>query len=152
MENNKWKKIIVMYAITIFISLLLFLPIDIITYGNSVTADLIWYFTTNFILNSILVFLSSIVVLYFNSKLWKGKILFRIILEALFAILAINIIQFGMQNILGAKYSIEAFIYIIKDKYVFTSFLEGGFVILMIETIYSYYKRKDSEIEREKFK
>ena len=78
--------------------------------------------------------------------------IFRIILELLFGMIAINIIQFIFQNLFGATYNLKDFILQIKDKYAFTSCIEGIFIILMIEMLYLYNKQKESELAIERFK
>lgn len=153
MKNWKWKKIIVLYFLILFLTLWLFLPIDILAYRDLVTKNIGKYFIINISIISVLIFISALAVLYFNNKFWSKKPIFRIILEIVFAFLLINLIQFIAQNMFATKVNIQGFIStIIRDKYFFTSCLEGGFVILMIETIYLYNKRKESELEREKFK
>ncbi len=153
MKRLKWRKIIILYLLILFITLWLFFPIDILAYGYLVTNNIVRYFVINTSIISVLIFISTLAVFYFNNKFWSNKIFIRIILETIFAFLLVNLILFMSQNLFTTKVNIQDFISkIIRDKYFFTSCLEGGFIILMIETIYLYNKRKESEFEREKFK
>lgn len=153
MKRLKWRKILILYLLILFITLWLFFPIDILAYGDLVTNNIVRYFVINTSIISVLIFISTLAVFYFNNKFWSNKIFIRIILETIFAFLLVNLILFMSQNLFTTKVNIQDFISkIIRDKYFFTSCLEGGFIILMIETIYLYNKRKESEVEREKFK
>lgn len=153
MKKIKWGKIIILYLLILFITLWLFFPIDILAYGDLATNNIGRYFVINISLVSSLILISSIAVLYFNNKFWNKKPVFRIIMEILFAFLLVNVIHFIAQNFFGTKVNIQEFISkIIRDKFFFTSCLEGGFIILMIETIYLYNKRKESELEKERFR
>lgn len=153
MKKLKCGKIILLYFLVFFITLWLFLPIDILTYGDLVTNNIGKYFLINASMISVLIFIFTLAVIYFNNKYWNKKPAFRIILEILFAFLTVNIIHFIAQNITGEKINIQSFILkVIRDKYFFTSCLESCFIILIIEAIYLYNKRKESEVEKEKFK
>lgn len=144
---------IVMYVITIFISLLLFLPIDIITYGNSVMNNIGRYFLVNIPLLFVIIFFYTLCVFYFNDTFWSKKIFLRIIIELLYAIIVMSVLQFILQNLLMTKVNPKEFILItVKNKYFFTTFLESIFIMLLMEIIFLYNKKVENELEKEKFK
>ncbi|MBP1645396.1 MAG: histidine kinase [Bacteroidetes bacterium] len=144
---------IVMYIITMFISLLLFLPIDIITYGNSVMNNIDQYFLVNIPLLFVIIFFYTLGVFYFNNTFWSKKIFLRIIIESLYAIIVMNVLMFIVQNLLMTKVNPKEFILkIFEDKYFFTTLLESLFIILLMEIIFLYNKKIENELEKEKFK
>lgn len=148
-----WKKIIVSYLFILISTILLFFPIDILTKENYIINNISNYLLVNILLVSIIIFISSLAVLYFNNEFWRDKLILRIFFELLFTILLIHSMQFVIQNIFYNKFTLNDYILgSITDKSFFISLLESGFIILIIETIYSYNKRKENEIEREKFK
>ena len=153
MKKINWKKNILPYFLSLFISSLLFFPIDIITYGDFLTKNIYKYLITNISICSICVLIFTISVKFFNSNFWRKKIIIRIITEMLFALLVVNITLFLFQNILIARISLKHYIYVIINyKYFFASSIEGLFFVLIVEIIYLYNKRKESERERERFK
>lgn len=142
-----------MYILTIFISFSLFLPVDILTDSNYIATHLGQYLVINISILSITSFLYIIIINLFNNKFWSKRMFYRFFLEMLSAIIIMNILLFIAQNILGVKENITEFLsYIIEDKSIWTSALESIFIMLLIETINSYNKHKENELEREKFK
>ncbi len=153
MKKTNWKKIILLYFHTIAIIFVLFLPIDIVIYGNVVIENFTRYLFINILYDSLLIVLYTFAVIYFNSKLWGNKIVLRMILETLFAFITIYFISFLFYNLFGNKYTLIQFIlYVFNEQYCASFCLQGGFIILMIETIYLYNKRKENDREKEKFK
>lgn len=153
MKKTNWKKIILLYLHSIVIIFILFLPIDIMIYGDVVIRNFTRYFFIHILYNSLLIVIYMLAVIYFNSKVWENKIILRMILETLFAFITIYFLSFLFYNIFGHKQTLIRFIlYVFNEKYCASFCLEGGFMILMIETIYSYNKRKENEREKEKFK
>lgn len=153
MKRIHWKKIILLYFLVLFLTLWLFFPIDTIIYGNIVTDNINDYLITNISTVSFCLLIFSIAVYFFNSNFWRKKIIFRIITEALFALIVANFILFIFQNILVSRIDIKDFIFrIFEDKYFFITCIESIFIILLIEIIFLYNKNVKTELEREKFK
>ncbi|MDD4739639.1 MAG: sensor histidine kinase [Bacteroidales bacterium] len=153
MKRTNWKKIIVLYFFILFITILLFFPIDLLIYRNFKINYFGEYLLHNFVIVSILIFISGLAVLYFNNKLWIKKIILRISLEIVFAFFLVNSIRFLFQYFFLIRFTLQDFIFLsFRDKSFFVSSIEGAFIILIIETIYLYYKRKESEMDNNKFK
>lgn len=122
-------------------------------YDNVVKENFVRYLFINILYYSSLIAIYAFVVIYFNKKKWRNKVIIRIILEMLFTFLTIYFISFIFYNLFEAKYSLKEFIlYVFTKTYCFSFCLKGGFIVLMIETIYLYNKRKEHEREKEKFK
>jgi len=153
MKKMSWKKILVSYLFILISTILLFFPIDLLTYSNFEINNFGEYLLQNFVIVSILIFISALAVLYFNKKIWIKKIILRISLEIMFAFFLVNSIRFLFQYFFLIRFTLQDFIFLsFRDKSFFVSSIEGSLIILMIETIYLYYKRKESEIENNKFK
>lgn len=144
------------YFLTLIVSLLLFLPIDIITiYGGEIPEKYIArYFIANFLCISILIIIDINIVRYFNSIFIRNKIILRFLFETLCAIIISHFVIYLFQNIIIMRVDPITYLNGIlnKDGSFYTITIEGIFIMIFIEVIYMYYQRKESEIEREKFK
>ncbi len=153
MKNKKWENIIITYLLALFVSLLLFLPIDIITIYGGKIPNVAKYFIVNFICISILIIIDINIVRYFNSIFLRKKMVLRFFLEILCAVIISHIIVYILQNIIVMRFNLIAYLdEILKDGSFYTITIEGIFIMLFIETIYMHYQRKESDLEREKFK
>jgi len=153
MKTKQWGKVVLMYFFTVSISLLLFLPIDILTHGYLITTHLGRYFIINISMLSVLFFLFEMAENFFNSKFLANRLPIRILIELIYVFFIINLAMFLFQNFFEIKVSPIKFAYrIFKSKHFWTSTFEGIFVMLLIEILHLYYKYREREREREKFK
>jgi sensor histidine kinase YesM len=154
MKNKNWERIIITYLLALFVSLLLFLPIDAITVGKIPTKYIARYFIGNFLCISILIIIDNNIVRYFNSIFLRNKIVLRFFLEIICAIIISHIIIYILQNIIVMKFDPITYLDEIlnKDGSFYTITIEGIFIMVFIETIYMHYQRKETDVEREKFK
>jgi len=154
MKNKNWERIIITYLLALFVSLLLFLPIDAITIGKIPTKYIARYFIGNFLCISILIIIDYNIVRYFNSIFLRNKIVLRFFLEIICAIIISHIIIYILQNIIVMKFDPITYLDEIlnKDGSFYTITIEGIFIMVFIETIYMHYQRKETDVEREKFK
>ncbi len=154
MKNKKWKKFIITYFLTLFVSWLLFFPIDVMLYGYNVAPQSVSrYLIANFFCISIIIFVFINIVKYFNSTFLRKKMVLRFFLEALTAIIISNIILYIFQYIFIVRIELNDYIRLLKDANAFfTNSLEDIFTMLFIETIYMHYQRIETDLEREKFK
>jgi two-component system LytT family sensor kinase len=152
-KTIKIKRYIILYFLVIMLTLWLFFPIDLITYKSTVSDHIQEYFFVNILLDSISIVFYFFGINYFNKKFWKNKIVIRFVLEFIYAILVINIILFIAQNIIAQKMSLYTFI-VTNFQHIsfFTTTLQGLFIMLIMETISLYDKKKNSELEQERFK
>lgn len=153
MKDKKWEKIIITYLLALFVSLLLFLPIDIITIYGGKIPNVAKYFIVNFICISILITIDYNIVRYFNSIFLRKKMVLRFFLEILCAVITSHIVIYILQNIIVMRFNLIAYLNeILKDGSFYTITIEGIFIMVFIETIYMHYQRKETDLERERFK
>ncbi|MBP1646177.1 MAG: yehU 6 [Bacteroidetes bacterium] len=154
MKTKKRENIIITYLLALFVSLLLFLPIDAITVGEIPTKYIAKYFIANFLCISILITIDYNIVRYFNSIFLRNKIVLRFFLEILCAIIISHIIIYILQNIIVMRVNLITYLdkMLNKDGSFYTITIEGIFIIVFIETIYMHYQRKETDLERERFK
>lgn len=156
MKTKKWERILVKYFLTLFLSFLMFLPIDIITYGDIVTGHPKRYFIINLFIISISVVLYTIALNVFNKRFWSKRIILRIFMEILCSVIVTNILLYLSQILFLSQMNLIDFfqeIFASKNRpFLFISMLQGWFIVLILEVLYLYNKRKESELEKEKFK
>ena len=153
MRTKKWKRIVLTYLFTIFITLLFFFPIDILVYGNTITTDLKNYFSVNIFILTILFYIHSIAVPFLNRKFGREKTFQRIFIEIIYVIILINLIEFSFQNVLmGYVNPIDFFTHTFKHNVLVVSVLEGIFNIFLFELLFLFYQHIEETIEREKLK
>ena len=151
--NHKRSRKAFQYFFTTFITILLFLPLDIITYGDIVTSDFKNYFMFNIPFILLLIFLYTIAVRIFNNVIENNRIFFKIIIESVYAILIMNLLLFFSRYLSGSVPHVEYFIRkTFQENEFYISTVEAIFLILFIELSYSNYKRREDELEKEKFK
>jgi two-component system, LytTR family, sensor kinase len=153
MRVKKWVRILLMYLFTIFITLLLFFPIDISVYGYAITTNLEKYFLLNISILTILFCIYSIAVPFLNRKFRGRKTFQRILIEIIYVIILINLIEFSYQNLLvGYVNPIDFFAYTFKYNFLFISVLEGIFNIFLFEVLFLFYQHIEETIKKEKLK
>lgn len=151
--NHKSLRKAFQYFFTTFITILLFLPLDIITYGNIVTSDFKNYFIFNIPFVLILIFLYAIAVKISNRVIDNNKIFLKILIESVYAILIMYILLFLSRYLSGTVPHLGYFIReTFQENEFYISTVEAIFLILFIELSYSNNKRREDELEKEKFK
>ena len=150
------KKILLYYAVILTVSMLVFIPVDILVYNELVRINA-EYFIVNFAVYTPFVLSCILIVDYFNTVHKSVHVVYRFIIEGsvLFVILFVILLVDSYINYkwAGVPFTIRDWIELRASKgYFFIDLMESLFVLIFTKVFYLYDREKVFELERERYK
>ena len=145
-----WKNFIITYFVALAFTYAINYTIDFNIYGNYFAQRPNIYFRINIPISTLTIFIIVSYVFIIN-KLFdlKKRISKRILIDFIFAI-TLMFVQIVLSEIFLHVKVYDQIIFLIKNNFMYTNFIELFLAILFTEFIYYVFKKKEEEIEVKK--
>ena len=156
MKTLNCKTFCIFFIVILFVSILIFIPMDAIVY-KSFTNINTEYLLTNISVQTPIIVIVLWIIHLTNTKLLSMHILLKILIQVLvtfFAVIAVISVGAHVEYAINGQYFSfkEELIFRINQSYFYIDLMEGLFILFISNMIYLYERKRQIELEKEKFK